>query len=119
VGEGLADRHFRKLAQLLPEDGDELWRLAAMEAGHAVDFVGCGRQLAIRPDLPLARRLFAPLHGLFNEALSAADPVGALVIQCLIVASFAVAAYRCYLPVADAHAAPITAAVLADEADRG
>jgi fatty aldehyde decarbonylase len=72
VGEGLADRHFRKLAQLLPADADELRRLAAMEGRHAVDFVGCGRQLAIRPDLPLARRLFAPLHGLFNEALSAA-----------------------------------------------
>ena len=117
VGEGLADRHFRKLAQLLPADADELRRLAAMEGRHAVDFVGCGRQLAIRPDLPQARRLFAPLHGLFNEALSAADPVGALVIQCLIVESFAVAAYRCYLPVADAYAAPITAAVLADEAE--
>jgi fatty aldehyde decarbonylase len=43
--------------------------------------------------------------------------VGALVIQCLIVESFAVAAYRCYLPVADPYAAPITAAVLADEAE--
>ena len=117
VGEGLADRHFRKLAQLLPADADELRRLAAMEGRHAVDFVGCGRQLAISTDLPLARRLFAPLHGLFNEALSAADPVGALVIQCLIVESFAVAAYRCYLPVADPYAAPITAAVLADEAE--
>ena len=38
-------------------------------------------------------------------------------IQCLIVESFAVAAYRCYLPVADPYAAPITAAVLADEAE--
>ncbi|MCT0231345.1 long-chain fatty aldehyde decarbonylase [Synechococcus sp. CS-1324] len=117
VGEGLADRHFRKLAQMLPEDGEELRRLAAMEGRHAVAFVGCGRQLAVRPDLPLARRLFAPLHGLFDEAFSTADSVGALVIQCLIVESFAVAAYRCYLPVADAYAAPITAAVLADEAE--
>lgn len=117
VGEGLADHHFRQLAQLLPEDGDELRRLAAMEGRHAVDFVGCGRQLAIRPDLPLARRLFAPLRALFNEAFSTTDTVGALVIQCLIVESFAVAAYRCYLPVADAYAAPITAAVLADEAE--
>jgi fatty aldehyde decarbonylase len=42
--------------------------------------------------------------------------VACLVIQCLIVESFAVAAYRCYLPVADAYARPITAEVLKDEA---
>jgi fatty aldehyde decarbonylase len=117
VGEGLADRHFRLLAEALPDDRDELERLAAMEGRHARDFVGCGRNLGIRPDLPLARRLFAPLHGLFREAIRAGDRVSALVIQCLIVESFAVAAYRCYLPVADADAAPITAAVLADEAE--
>ena len=45
------------------------------------------------------------------------DRVSALVIQCLIVESFAVAAYRCYKPVADPFAAPIIAAVLTDEAE--
>jgi fatty aldehyde decarbonylase len=117
VGEGLADRHFRLLAEALPEDRDDLERLAAMEGRHARDFVGCGRNLGIRPDLPLARRLFAPLHGMFREAIRTGDRVSALVIQCLIVESFAIAAYRCYLPVADADAVPITAAVLADEAE--
>lgn len=38
-------------------------------------------------------------------------------IQCLIVESFAVAAYLCYMPVADAYAEPIIQAVLADEAE--
>jgi fatty aldehyde decarbonylase len=38
-----------------------------------------------------------------------------LVIQCLIIECFAVAAYRLYLPVADPYAQPITAAVMADE----
>lgn len=115
VGEGLADRHFRLLADALPDDRQELERLAAMEGRHARDFVGCGRNLGIRPDLPLARRLFAPLHGLFRQAIHQGDRVIALVIQCLIVESFAVAAYRRYLPVADAEAVPITTAVLADE----
>lgn len=57
VGEGLADHHFRRLAALLPRDGAELLRLGAMEARHARDFVGCGRNLGVRPDLPLARLL--------------------------------------------------------------
>lgn len=116
VGEGLADSHFRLLAGLLPEDRDDLMWLAAMEGRHARDFAGCGRELGIRPDLPLAQRLFAPLHRLFRKAVRTGDRVSALVIQCLIVESFAVAAYRCYLPVADAYAAPILQMVLDDEA---
>jgi fatty aldehyde decarbonylase len=117
VGEGLADSHFRLLASLLPEDRDDLLRLAAMEGRHARDFAGCGRELGIRPDLPLAQRLFVPLHRLFRDAVRTGDRVSALVIQCLIVESFAVAAYRCYQPVADAYVAPILQTVLDDEAE--
>ena len=116
VGEGLADRHFRLLADAIPEDAESLQVLAAMEGRHARDFVGCGVQLGVKPDAPLARRLFAPLHALFLEANRAGDRVACLVIQCLIVESFAVAAYRCYLPVADAYAGPVTVEVLKDEA---
>ncbi len=116
VGEGLADRHFRLLAEAIPEDAEELQTLAAMEGRHAREFVGCGANLGVKPDSPLARSLFAPLHALFLEASRAGDRVACLVIQCLIVECFAVAAYRCYLPVADAYAKPITAEVLTDEA---
>jgi fatty aldehyde decarbonylase len=115
VGEGLADRHFRQLAALLPEDRAELQRLGAMEARHAADFVGCGRHLGVRPDVALARRLLAPLQAQFAQAAAAADVVGCLTLQCLIIECVAVAAYRAYLPVADPYAAPITAAVLRDE----
>ena len=116
VGEGLADRHFRLLARAIPEDAEMLQTLAAMEGRHARDFVACGANLGVKPDTPLARSLFAPLHALFLEASRAGDRVACLVIQCLIVESFAVAAYRCYLPVSDAYAGPITAEVLKDEA---
>jgi fatty aldehyde decarbonylase len=115
VGEGLACRHFRLLAEAFPEQAGELRRLAAMEAGHAREFVGCGVHLGIQPELPLARSLFVPLHALFLEARAQADRVGPVVIQCLIVECFAVAAYRAYLPVADAYAQPITAREMADE----
>ncbi len=115
VGEGLAYRHFRLLAAAFPEQARELKHLAAMEAGHARAFVGCGLHLGIQPELALARSLFAPLHGLFLEARAQADRVGQVVIQCLIVECFAVAAYSAYLPVADAYAQPITARVMADE----
>ncbi len=115
VGEAMADRHFRRLAALLPADRQELLRLGEMEGRHAADFVGCGRQLGVKPDLALARRLLAPLQQQFDACEAAADVVGCLTLQCLIIECFAVAAYRCYLPVADPYAAPITAAVLQDE----
>lgn len=117
VGEGLADRHFRLLARAMPDDRDELLRLAAMEGRHARDFVGCGRHLGVRPALGMARQLFAPLHELFLGCDRRGDLAGCLVIQGLIVECFALAAYHAYLPVADAYARPITAAVIADEGD--
>ena len=117
VGEGLADRHFRQLARAIPEDRGELLRLAAMEGRHARDFVGCARNLGVRADTQLAQGLFAPLQALFVACDRAGDLAGCLAIQGLIVECFAVAAYRHYLPVADPYAQPITAAVLADEAE--
>ena len=117
VGEGLADRHFRLLSRAIPDDQQELERLATMEGRHASDFVSCGRNLGVKPDVALARRLFAPLHALFLERDRQGDLAGCLVIQGLVVECFAVAAYRHYLPVADAYAAPITAAVIADEGE--
>ena len=117
VGENLAGRHFRLLARAIPNDQQELQRLAAMEGRHASDFMGCGRNLGIKPDLGLARRLFAPLHELFLRCNQQGDLPGCLVIQGLIVECFALSAYHAYLPVADAYAQPITAAVISDEGE--
>jgi fatty aldehyde decarbonylase len=117
VGESLAAQHFRKLAALIPDDREELQRLGAMEGHHAREFAGCGRHLGIKADVGLARALMAPLHEQFMDADRAGDPVACLVIQCVIIECFAVAAYRCYLPVADAFARPVTVGVLQDEAE--
>lgn len=117
VGEGLANRHFQMLARRIPEDRDELQRLGRMEGDHASAFVGCGRNLGVTADLPLARRLFQPLHDLFRRHDREGDRASCLVIQGLIVECFAVAAYRHYLPVADDYARPVTAAVMTDEAE--
>ena len=115
VGEGLADRHFRHLAKLFPADSEELLRLGAMEARHAKDFVGCGRNLGVKADTSLAQKLLAPLHKQFIEAETKGDLVSCLVIQCIIIECFAIASYRTYLPVADSYASEITRLVLNDE----
>ncbi len=115
VGETLAHHHFRRLARAIPDDGAELLRLGQMEGNHARELSACARNLGVRPDIRLAKQLFAPLHQLFRQCDERGDITGCVVIQCLIVECFAVAAYRSYLPVADAFARPITAAVLEDE----
>ncbi len=115
IGEGVANRHFRYLARAIPEDQEELTRLADMEARHAAEFVGCAKNLGVKPDLILAKRLFQPLHDLFLNCERYGNIVGCLTIQGVIVECFALAAYRNYLPVADSYARPITAAVIDDE----
>ena len=117
VGETLAHHHFRRLARAIPADGAELLRLGQMEGNHARQLSECARNLGVRPDIRLAKQLFAPLHQLFRRCDERGDIPGCVVIQCLIVECFAVAAYRNYLPVADAFARPITAAVLEDETE--
>ncbi|HJN34028.1 MAG TPA: long-chain fatty aldehyde decarbonylase [Prochlorococcus sp.] len=115
IGEGIACRHFRYLARAIPDDRDELLRLADMEARHASDFVGCANNLKVKPDLTLAKRLFQPLHDLFLSCERDENIAGCLTIQGVIVECFALAAYQNYLPVADSYASPITAAVIDDE----
>ena len=117
VGETLAHHHFRRLARAIPADGAELLRLGDMEGRHARELSTCAQNLGIKPDIRLAKQLFAPLHQLFRQCDERGEIPACLVIQCLIVECFAVAAYRSYLPVADGFARPITAAVLADETE--
>ncbi|WP_341898257.1 long-chain fatty aldehyde decarbonylase [Synechococcus sp. UW140] len=115
MGETHAAQHFQKLAKAIHQDHDELMALAAMEARHARDFVGCGRELGITAAIPMARRLFQPLHSHFCTALKGGCLVRPMVIQGLIIECFAIAAYHCYLPVADPYAKKITAKVIDDE----
>ena len=115
MGENHADHHFRLLADAIPADREKLLALAAMEARHAREFVGCGRNLQVQANIPLARKLFQPLHDSLTSALEQGELVRPLVIQGLIIECFAIAAYHCYLPVADPYAKGITTWVIDDE----
>ena len=117
VGETLAHHNFRRLARAIPADGAELLRLGQMEGNHARELSQCARNLGVRPDIRLAKQLFAPLQQLFRQCVERGDITGCVVIQCLIVECIAVATYRNYLPVADALARPITSAVLEDASE--
>jgi fatty aldehyde decarbonylase len=114
-GEQEAYENYIKLAQLLPQNHDDLIRLSKMESRHKKGFEACGRNLQVVPDLEFAKEFFAPLHENFKTAAAEGKVVTCLLIQSLIIECFAIAAYNIYIPVADDFARKITEGVVKDE----
>ncbi|AMW30357.1 aldehyde oxygenase (deformylating) [Arthrospira platensis] len=114
-GEQEAYDNYIKLGEMLPEEREELIRLSKMEKRHMKGFQACGRNLEVSPDMDFGREFFAQLHGNFQKAAAEGKLVTCLLIQSLIIESFAIAAYNIYIPVADPFARKITEGVVKDE----
>lgn len=114
-GEQEAYENYQQLATLMPDNHDELLKLAKMESRHKKGFQACGRNLEVDPDMGFAREFFADLHGNFQAAAAEGKIVTCLLIQSLIIECFAIAAYNIYIPVADDFARKITEGVVKDE----
>jgi len=114
-GELEANGNYKQLAERLSEHHDELHKLAKMEHRHMKGFQACGRNLSVTPDMEFAKEFFAQLHGNFQEAWNEGKIVTCLLIQSLIIETFAIAAYNIYIPVADDFARKITEGVVKDE----
>lgn len=114
-GEQEAYENYLKLAELLPDNQDELIRLSKMESRHKKGFQACGRNLEVTPDMDFAKAFFADLHRNFQEAAAQGKVVTCLLIQSLIIECFAIAAYNIYIPVADDFARKVTEGVVKDE----
>jgi fatty aldehyde decarbonylase len=114
-GEQEANDNYIKLAEMLPDSKDELISLAKMETRHKKGFQACGRNLEVEPDMEFAQEFFSGLHQNFQTAAASGNVVTCLLIQALIIESFAIAAYNIYIPVADPFARKITEGVVKDE----
>jgi fatty aldehyde decarbonylase len=114
-GEQEAHENYQKLAELLPNDKDQLLGLARMESRHKKGFEACGRNLSVSPDMEFAREFFSQLHQNFQVAAAEGKIVTCLLIQALIIECFAISAYNIYIPVADDFARKITEGVVKDE----
>jgi fatty aldehyde decarbonylase len=114
-GEQEATENYTKLAELLPNQKDELISLSKMESRHKKGFQACGRNLEVTPDMEFAQKFFSRLHENFKKAASENKVVTCLLIQSLIIECFAIAAYNIYIPVADPFARKITEGVVKDE----
>ncbi|HEY9884258.1 MAG TPA: aldehyde oxygenase (deformylating) [Thermosynechococcaceae cyanobacterium] len=114
-GEQEANENYIRLAELLPDQSEQLFSLAKMENRHKKGFEACGRNLKVTPDLDFARQFFSKLHENFQAAAAQGNIVTCLLIQSLIIECFAIAAYNIYIPVADDFARKITEGVVKDE----
>ena len=114
-GEQEAHDNYIQLTEMIPDAADELKKLAKMESRHKKGFTACGRNLGVTPDMVFAKEYFSQLHGNFQKAAAEGDVVTCLLIQSLIIESFAIAAYNIYIPEADPFAKKITEGVVKDE----
>jgi fatty aldehyde decarbonylase len=114
-GEQEAHDNYISIGTLLPDQADELSRLARMELKHMKGFTACANNLGVTADMGFAKEFFSPLHGNFQRALSEGKVVTCLLIQALLIEAFAISAYHIYIPVADPFARKITEGVVKDE----
>jgi len=114
-GEQEAHDNYLSLATLLPDQADELARLARMEMKHKKGFTACAANLGVEADMPFARAFFTPLRDNFQQGLAEGKLVTCLLIQSILIEAFAIAAYHIYIPVADPFARKITEGVVQDE----
>jgi fatty aldehyde decarbonylase len=114
-GEQEAHDNYLSLGTLIPDQAEELARLARMELKHMKGFQACAKNLDVVADMPFAKQFFSPLHGNFQSALAEGKVVTCLLIQALLIEAFAIAAYHIYIPVADPFARKITEGVVKDE----
>ena len=114
-GELEANDNYKQLAEHLTGYKDELIKLARMENRHMKGFQACGKNLSVTPDMPCAKELFERLHDNCQTALAEGKIVTCLLIQSLIIETFAISAYNIYIPVADDFARKITEGVVKDE----
>ena len=114
-GEEEAHQNFVDIAKLIPEHSEELVRLGRMELKHMKGFTACGRNLKVTPDMAFAKEFFSGLHNNFQDAFSAGKITTCLLIQAILIESFAISAYHVYIGVADPFAKKITEGVVQDE----
>ena len=114
-GEQEAHDNYIAIGPLIPEQAEELTRLARMELKHMKGFTACANNLGVTADMPFAKEFFAPLHNNFQKALAEGKVTTCLLIQAILIEAFAISAYHIYIPVADPFARKITEGVVKDE----
>ncbi|MCP9791892.1 aldehyde oxygenase (deformylating) [Vulcanococcus limneticus] len=114
-GEQEAHDNYIAIGSLIPEQAEELTKLARMELKHKKGFTACAANLGVEADMAFAKQFFTPLHDNFQVALAEGKVTTCLLIQAILIEAFAISAYHIYIPVSDPFARKITEGVVKDE----
>ena len=95
-GEQEAHDNYISLATLIPNELEELTKLARMEMKHKKGFTACGRNLGVVADMEFAKKFFSKLHGNFQVALEKGNLTTCLLIQAILIEAFAISACLLY-----------------------
>lgn len=114
-GEQEAHDNYMSIGTLIPDQAEELKKLARMELKHMRGFTACGKNLSVQADMPFAKEFFEPLRSNFKKAFEEGNLTTCFLIQAILIEAFAISAYHVYIRVADPFAKKITEGVVQDE----
>jgi fatty aldehyde decarbonylase len=95
TGELIASMNYQSLAEICTDEEEKAEALehAANERGHAAAFVNEGRKLGVVPRENVEGQYWKRLRAAFLRSIAERDFVGCLIIQEVMLESFAVASY--------------------------
>ena len=119
TGELLAAMNYASLAEICddPEEVAEALEHAAGERGHAVRFAAEGRKIGVEAANNVDARHWKRLREAFLRCIAERDFIGCLIVQEIMLESFAVASYSRVGKVAPGSLGKTFAAIAAEEAE--
>ena len=119
TGELVAAMNYTALADICddPQEKAEALEHAAIERGHAAAFAAEGRRLGVDVADNVEARHWKRVREAFNSCVSARDTIGCLIIQEIMLESFAVASYARVGKVAPGSLGKTFRAIAAEEAE--
>ena|SRR5258708_4813062 len=117
TGELIASMNYQSLAEICTDEYEkaEAEEHAANERGHAAAFAGEGRKLGVIPQENVEGQYWRRLRAAFLRCIAARDFVGCLIIQEVMLESFAVASYARIGKVGPGSLGETFAAIAAEE----
>lgn len=119
TGELLAAMNYASLAEMVddPEEVADAKEHAAGERGHALRFAAEGRKIGVEADGNVDARHWKRLREAFLGCIAERDFIGCLIVQEIMLESFAVASYARVGKVAPGTLGKTFAAIAAEEED--
>ncbi|MBV9186709.1 MAG: long-chain fatty aldehyde decarbonylase [Acidobacteria bacterium] len=117
TGELVAAMNYEALAGICddPEEAGQAWEHSAIERSHAVAFAAAGRNIGVDVVSNVDGRHWKRLREAFLRCVAERDIIGCLIVQEIMLESFALASYARVAIVAPGSLGKVFGAIAADE----